>query len=229
MKKKKKHGLIKYPKLREKYKIIKKMKDEHLGVCEKIMSAAEGRVYLTDYLVYAILKRSLDTMGAIEFLVKRRNITASVALLRLQLDSLLRIIYLAKNDNPDKVCYNLLSGKSFRNMKDKNGKKLTDVKLRDYARDLFPWIDEVYEKTSKLIHLSEKHIFLTIEEMSENEREMTLSIGEGNANLAESEYLNLINSLIVMTKHILEVANGWLLTKKILYDKKKKSREKKLK
>ena len=81
MKKKKKDGLTKHTKLREKYKIIKKIKDKHLRVCEKIMSTADGRAYLTDYLVYAILKRSLDTMGAIELLIKRRNITASVALL----------------------------------------------------------------------------------------------------------------------------------------------------
>jgi len=226
VKKKKKDGLTKHTKLREKYKIIKKIKDKHLRVCEKIMSTADGRAYLTDYLVYAILKRSLDTMGAIELLIKRRNITASVALLRLQLDSLLRIIYLAKNENPDIVCYNLLSGKSFRDMKDKNGKKLTDAKLRDYARDLFPWIDEVYENASKLIHLSEKHFFLTIEKMSKNERAMTLCIREGNPNLAESEYLNLIHSLIVITEYILEIAKGWLLTKKTLYEQEKEREEK---
>ena len=111
-------------------------------------------------------------------------------------------------------------------MKDKNGKKLTDAKLRDYARDLFPWIDEVYENASKLIHLSEKHFFLTIEKMSKNERAMTLCIREGNPNLAESEYLNLIHSLIVITEYILEIAKGWLLTKKTLYEQEKEREEK---
>jgi len=40
--------------------------------------------------------------------------------------------------------------------------KLTDARLRDHARPLFPWLDVVYEKASGWVHFSGVHVGVTM-------------------------------------------------------------------
>jgi hypothetical protein len=41
--------------------------------------------------------------------------------------------------------------------------KLTDQRLRDHAREPYPWLDLVYEKSSEWVHLSSVHVGVTMQ------------------------------------------------------------------
>jgi hypothetical protein len=64
----------------------------------------------------------------------------------------------------------LLTGDPLNRVRDPlepSGRKsmLTDQRLRTYARDRFPWLDLVYEKSSGWVHFSSVHIGVTLEVM----------------------------------------------------------------
>jgi hypothetical protein len=69
-------------------------------------------------------------------------------ILRLQIDSLVRVAYLAKAPKVEEIALHLIKGGEFRTLKDASGKNLSDRRLVEHAREAHPWIDDVYKATS---------------------------------------------------------------------------------
>lgn len=208
----------KFPTLRKRFEVLKKLRQAHLDVGTKMLSVADGNIYVTDLVMIGVLKRSLDILDGCISLVERWNLSAAAPLLRLQLDSLLKLVYLATLKDADVVSMEIIKGHSFRNMRDRNGKKLTDARLRDYARPLYPWIDEVYKQTSKLIHFSEKHCFLSVNSLDEQSRRVDFFIGEGVTNWPESEIDSLLSAMGCTTDALLKAVIGWRISKQRAYE-----------
>jgi len=156
----------KFPNLQKRFRDFEKLRQTHLNIGIKMLSVNGGNIYLTDLVIIGILKRSLDILDGVISLVKYWNFIAAAPLLRLQLDSLLKLSYLAKSKNADIVSMKIIKGYPFQNLKDEEGKKLTDARLRDYACSVCPGIDNMYREISKLIHLSNKHCFLTVHSLN---------------------------------------------------------------
>ena len=64
-------------------------------------------------------------------------------LLRIQLDSLTRISYLATAARADEVAEYVIGGGEFRKLKDAEGKPLSDARLIRHAERIHPWIKGV--------------------------------------------------------------------------------------
>ncbi len=210
----------KFPRLQKKFEMLKKQHQTHLDVGLKMLSVDNGKFYVTDIVIIGVLKRSLDLIDGITSLVERWNFSAAAPLLRLQLDSLLRLVYLATLKNADTVSADIINGHSFGNLKDKEGKKLTDVRLRDYARTVYPWIDDVYKETSKLIHFSEKHCFQPFHCQDEQSRKLEIIIGEGFPNWLEADIDSLLDAMGCITDALLKVVIGWINNKLHTQDNK---------
>jgi len=220
-KNKKQTPMEKFPTLGKKFEVLKKLRQVHLDVGIKILSVADGNIYVTDLVMIGVLKRSLDIFDGCISLVERWNLSAAAPLLRLQLDSLLRLVYLATVKDPDAVSMEIIKGRSFSNMKDREGKKLSDARLRDYARPLYPWINKVYKQTSKFIHFSDKHYFLSVNSLNKRSRTVEHFIGEGVTNWPESEINSFLDAMGRATDALLKVVIGWTISKQRAYDSQK--------
>lgn len=203
----------KYPKLRVRYEIIERQKRAHFDLFQELRTADGGNVYSTDLFIEAVLKRSLDLIDGIICLTNRWNFIAAAPLLRLQLDNLLRLSYLPQSENPSEVVEAVLRGESFQKLKDSEGKCLSDKRLRYHARSLYPWLDRVYEETSKLVHLSNKHFFLPVTSVDDKERTMTTSFRVGIPHWPESEIDNFLNAASWATDALLKVVRGCVVSK----------------
>lgn len=82
-------------------------------------------------------------------------------LLRMQIDTLVRVSYTARVERPEEVARYLLEGGEFRNRKDPDGKLLTDRRLGALAAPYHPWVSAVYRATSGWVHLSPAHVLAT--------------------------------------------------------------------
>jgi len=203
----------KYPKLQTRYEVIEKQKRAHFELVRKSLTADGSNIYLKDLLIVAVLKRSLDLLDGIICLTNRWNFVAAAPLLRLQLDNLLKLSYIARCKKADELIKAVLEGESFQKLKDSEGKLLFDSRLRDYARPLYPWLDRVYEETSKLIHLSDKHCFLPIISVDNKARTTTTFVGVGIPNWPGSEIDNFLNAVSCATDALLKVVLGWVISK----------------
>jgi len=81
--------------------------------------------------------------------------------LRMQIDSLVRVAYVARAEQADEVAAYVIGGGEFRHLKDPNGQKLLDRRLLEHAADAHPWVQEVYSATSGWVHFSPEHVRAT--------------------------------------------------------------------
>ena len=197
-------------------KCEKRLKDfirEILDVGKEMLSFGGGKLYTHDMFFIGVLNRSINLIDAILILTSRWNFVAAAPLIRLHLDTLLRLSYWRTIKNPDAFIRQILEGKQVNQIKDEEGIKLTEGRLREYTRSMFPQVDNVYKGTSRLIHFSDKHVFTCIEALDETGRMAGFSIGKGSSKWREKDILYLLECAITITEAILSIGRGWVLEK----------------
>ena len=199
-----------FPKLIAAYAVLDEQRALHATLYLTISDAAGGQIYAADLFMQAALKRSLDLLDAIVCLIDRWNFVAAGPLLRLQIDTLLRLVYLATLTNADEMAIAMLQGKRLKE-KGASGKPLTDARMRELARPMYPWIDRVYSETSKLIHFSDKHFFSPVTSVADRTVETYFGVGMPHWN--ERDVAELLCAFGVSTDAILKNVLGWIIHK----------------
>jgi hypothetical protein len=191
-----------YPSLIEKRKILEDYRENIILLGHSKIGQISDRFSYTDFVLLGIIQRSIElTKGFID-LMDQWNLLCSAPLIRLQIDTLLRLAYLSSLDDPEEISKKLFNGEQINRIKDNEGKKLSDARLRDYARKSFHWIDDVYENTSKFIHFSDKHIFSSILKINENEHIAYFVIGNGAKNVREEDIVFYYDVMIQINEGI---------------------------
>ncbi|MHB8730531.1 MAG: hypothetical protein ACYDAB_01915 [bacterium] len=203
----------KYPQLKSKLERLHDLAQQHHKIVGRMIEAATGNLYYPDFVIMAILQRSLDILDATSVLIARWNFNAVAPLLRMQVDNLLKLFYLARCENPIDIAQAMLSDKPLYRFADEKGRRLTDARLRAHARRHFPWLDDVYKETSRMIHLSDKHFFNTIESVSEDDRSVVFRIRTGAPHWPPQEIGNFLDSTITTTEAVLNIADGYATAK----------------
>ena len=186
----------------------------HLEVMVKIVEADDRRMFSQDLIVQAVLQCSFALIDGFTSMVKQRNVLCANALLRLQVDSVMRLYacWLVNDSRPLLVA--LLDGRPFSRLKSGDGKALTDKYLKSEVSKLYPWISRVYDKTSGFIHLSMPHMFATVASIDEGSHTMGMAIGSPQGRpWSQEEMLESVDAFTEATKSLLHLAASWLVTK----------------
>jgi hypothetical protein len=130
----------------------------HLDLTNRFLVAGEGQVYEIDVVMAAAMARSYGLVDGFIAAFDSWNPVVAAPLLRMQVDSLIRLAYMAHAPRADAVAHHIFAGREFRTLKDDEGKTLTDCRLRKHAEDVHPWIGSVYQETSGWVHLSPAHL-----------------------------------------------------------------------
>jgi len=202
-----------YPRVAECEERLNDFIQDIIDVGKEMLSVEGSKLYTHDFFFIGVLNRSIDLIDAILILTSRWNFVAAAPLIRLHLDTLLRLSYWRTIKNPDAFIRQILEGKQVNQIKDEEGIKLTEGRLRDYTRSIFPQVDNVYKETSRLIHFSDKHVFTCIEALDETGRMAGFSIGKGSSRWREKDILYLLECAITITEAILSIGRGWVLEK----------------
>ncbi len=127
--------------------------EAHIRAVKDFM-AVDGNLYAIDMFFVGVANRSMYLITGFVGLFDRWNVFAAAPLVRLQVDSLLRVSYMSRAEAPDTIAAQVLSGVKFRNLRDASGHKLTDARLLDLATPHHPWLKTVYAAGNEWIHLS---------------------------------------------------------------------------
>ncbi len=133
---------------------IDRLRVLHLDLSRRFLSAADGNLYGIDLIVAAAMARSYSLVDGFISAFDTWNPVVMAPLLRMQLDSLVRLAFLATAPSADEVAQYLIKGGEFRKLKDNEGNKLTDRRLLEQAQPRHPWIAGVYEATSGWVSLA---------------------------------------------------------------------------
>jgi hypothetical protein len=98
-------------------------------------------------------------------------------------------------EQPHDLAHNVLKGKSIRDMKDRNGKHMTDRHLVNTLATKYKWMPKVYESTSGFIHLSDKHLFSIFDE-AKGERSVSMRIAADDENIPPELWIELADGFL---------------------------------
>lgn len=127
----------------------------HLDLSKRFLGQ---ELYETDLFFTAAMARSYSLVDGFIGAIDSWNPMVAAPLLRLQLDSLVRVAYMTKAPRVQDVALHIIHGGEFRSLKDSDGKLLTDRRLIEHAQQSHPWIDDTYKATSGWIHFSPDHL-----------------------------------------------------------------------
>ena len=179
----------------------------HMDTLKRAM--ASGELYATDLVIVGMIQRSLDVVRGAKECFAVRNLTCAIPLLRLQLDNLMRLAYMATLDNADALALEIMRGKQLHELRDAEGKELTGARLRDYARPTHPWLDELYAETSRLVHFSDRDVFHVVRKSQDKEGwiEVALTVDPERWPLDFAH--TVADAFILVTETLLETIEAW--------------------
>jgi len=130
----------------------------HVDLTNRFLVAGEGQVYEIDVVMAPAMARSYSLVDGFITAFDSWSPVVAAPLLRMQVDSLLRLAYMAHAPRADAVAHHIFAGGEFRTLKDDEGKTPTDSRLLKHAEDVHPWIGSVYQETSGWVHFSPAHL-----------------------------------------------------------------------
>jgi hypothetical protein len=128
--------------------------EAHVQGVKDFMAVDEGNIYVIDMFLVGVANRSMYLITGFVDLFDQWNVFAAAPLVRLQVDSLLRVSYMTRAEGADTVAAQVLKGANFRSLRDASGHTLTDARLLALATPHHPWLKTVYAAGNDWIHLS---------------------------------------------------------------------------
>lgn len=150
--------------------------------------------YLTDFVIFGIMDRNIGLVESMPTLIKEENIHALAPLLRVQLDSLLRLYAFNLVSDQTELAHHIIAGNELNKFKDSNGKFLSDRHLVNSLSVHLPFVETMYKKLCGWVHFSESHIFTAISEGKED-RSIEIGVGAFRKKIDPKLFIEAIESI----------------------------------
>ena len=175
-------------------------------------TAETHALYTYDLFCTAILNRSVNILRGFTLLMRSRNFIAAAPLVRVHLDTLLRLYASTLVPyNIDDFARKVLRGKQISDLKDRDGNKMRDGYLAKKISELdgLNWIYDVYKAGSGHIHFSSSAMFSSTKISSEDERIITGTIGKHDEFISENEKLGAAIRMHEISTQIVALVYLW--------------------
>jgi len=177
-----------------------------------IMKADEGKIFPLDTYVQGVIKRTLSQAMGIRVLLENANLMCARSLLRMQIDTAMRLFAARLVPNPHDFAQAVLDGKQINRMETKDGHKMTDYFLSTELAKKYEWVRRVYEHTSGYVHMSQSQFMLTVEVANED-RSMRWLVAADDRHMPVGSFVEVAECFIAATEIVIEYLEGWQFTK----------------
>jgi hypothetical protein len=154
---------------------LEEASDDHFRVVMAMWKANGGLLYTKDMLIGSVVNRSFELVEAFLSALDTWSVSVASALVRVQLDNLLRIHLFMVSPDVDAIYDHIASDKGLGKLplpqrlidmipEDKrkpHGMVHADWALVEIAAHTFPWIKGAYQTGSSWIHHSNAHLGIT--------------------------------------------------------------------
>lgn len=203
-----------YPALQKRYGILEQYEALHFTLLHEMLTQNCGRMFDVDQFIVATLHRSVNLVDGIIKLTENWNAVSALPLMRLQIENLYRLYYVAQQkDDRHAVLEAWRTGTEWRKIKDSSGHILTDRHLCEFAAKQYPWLPDLYKKTCKQVHHSFLHFghVMSGYDAKEDVAKMTFTIG--SEFWAESLIDQFLYDVGNVTDGLLLIVRGWIKCK----------------
>ena len=164
-------------------------------------------MHVLDFVMIGAVKRSLSLSSGLHIMVEVQNMVCSRALLRMQLDTVTRLLAYTYVKDPESMAQGIIGGTPLKKFKSTDGKALVDAYLVDRMSKDHPWVRNVYNFTSGYVHFSERQFFDSIHSTgSDEKRTLQLQVSHVDKKFPESSWEEVVacfNHLLAILENIL--------------------------
>ncbi len=195
---------------------LEKREEAFISSGRKLLSM--GNLYSFDLFCTAILNRSLNLVRGFIDLMNGNNFIAAAPLIRIHLDTLLRLYSFSLiDDNINQLISRIAKGESLRSFKGRNGLPFTDKNLVESIslHEQYNWVKPLYSKLNGFVHLSEMHI-LSCSTLDETSGTIRGIIRKSDEFIPEKDKKASITFMIMISDGIISLIDEWSI-KKLTY------------
>ena len=178
--------------------------------------------YTFDIFVNGLLNRSVNLLRGFVILMRDKNFIAAAPLVRLHLDSLLRLYAPQLIDyNIDDFAHKVIGGTPIRTLKDKDNQKMTDARLVEKIteNESFGWVQKVYDTGNAYVHYSDQLIFAAMKTKDKEERIVNFTVGQHDEFIPLSEKHGAVYWMHEITDGLLHLTYSWVKQKESYLNK----------
>lgn len=186
---------------------IEKSERELLDVYQKYLA---GPICYQHFYLFGIARRALALSAAFRKMIDDRNSLVASSIVRMQLDTVLRLYALFWVENPEEFAVKVFNGAQINKLKAKDGQLLTDKYLKDRLVARNEWMPAVYAETSGYIHFSYRHMKAAVKMVDSETHRAELQIGPKDLGKSLGYYGELLRAFRHLNMMIPVAAEDWL-------------------
>jgi len=161
-----------------------------------------------EVIMATALQRSRHLLEAYIPMLIQRNLAAGSALIRMQLDSVMRVNAIFLVPDPLVLWDVLRTDRPWSSIVDRDGHQLRDVYLHQKLSERFAWASDVYARMSGYVHLSRPHLEATASN-TESFLGMQIVQGSAGANVSDERLHENGTLFMQVTSALLAICEGY--------------------
>lgn len=168
-----------------------------------------GPVGYQHFYLFGIARRALAQSAAFRQMVLSKNSIVASSILRLQLDTVLRLYALFWVADPEDFASKVFNGTAIDKLKAADGSLMKDKYLKDRIAVRNEWVPSVYAETSGYIHFSHRHIKAALRMKDSATGQAKVQIGPHDIGKSVSYYGELLRAFLHLNMMIPVAAEDW--------------------
>lgn len=194
--------------LEDKLKKIERLEQEILRkLSAQILPGSN--MFASHMLLIGAAKRTVSLGDGFRMLVRARNFPCAAPIVRLQIDTALRLFAGTLVDDSEAFASSVLGDERIDKMKDRDGNRLRDAYLLEKLGVLYPWVPDVYRVTSGLVHFSGRHIFAGAHSLDDASRTVHFLVGAKDPERADEDYFEMVDCFLEAMRITGLLTLGW--------------------
>ena len=164
-------------------------------VCAMMLKAGNHELFALDFLFVGAIHRVIKVSMGFRALIDAGNFICAAPLVRLQLDSVLRLFAASLVDDKGGLLERMLDNEPISRIKDRDGKRMTDTYLVEKLSKQ-PGLETLrglYKRTSGFVHFSDIHVLATTRNMGS--RNWRFAVGGRDYFFPDSVFLQAISAV----------------------------------
>jgi hypothetical protein len=198
----------------EKIAGLRALIDVYIKLTYLILVPASGAWYATDSAIIGVTQRSIALIQGFTLMVEDHNALCALGILRMQIDTLMRLFAFKLVDDRNSLLTHLLADKPLSKLRSHDGRPLTDAYLHEQLSQYYPWVSTVYGETSGFVHFSGRHITSPIIALDEDERIVEFLIRKEGPPWSEEDMAEAVSAFVAATDAVIQLCQNWLAEKR---------------
>lgn len=177
----------------------------NIGMQSLVVSGAP--IYMLDFIIVAAIQRTLSLGRGLLSMVDTKNMLCGRAIVRMQIDTVSRLLAYTYVDDPEEMAKKVIGGKQLKRFKSRDGCPLCDKYLVDRMSQEHEWVRRVYNTTNEEVHFSRRQFFSTIDSLNNDKDELAFSqiIRNLDSHYPESSWYEIVACFIALYEILMPI------------------------